>query len=306
MEPLEKFTLKFTDCGTEFIKKSFVFVILLLFSRFIEIVWVSNFRFSGTGPQLYGLIYDLPFAFQLVGYLYLPYLALFFIRPKAANIFFITLTGLFIVGYLALIAYFKSTSILLGSDFFAYNMHDILHVVQAANISIFWCSIFFVISFLLISLLFNLGSKMRLNKSVQSVFFIIIILSLFVTGIKPDSNHFKNEYDSYLAENKLNFFFTSSLNYYLDKQQLQNAKEIKPEDIADDKSLIEHTIPDPDYPFFHKDETTNVLGKLLNINHSKKPNLVFIIVESLGTAYSGPANYMGTFTPFLESLAGKS
>jgi uncharacterized sulfatase len=60
-----------------------------------------------------------------------------------------------------------------------------------------------------------------------------------------------------------------------------------------------------EYPFLRKDQTPDVLGKYFNIG-DKKPNLVFIIVESLGRAYSGEGAYLSSFTPFLDSLANKS
>src|SRR5439155_1678744 len=36
------------------------------------------------------------------------------------------------------------------------------------------------------------------------------------------------------------------------------------------------------------------------------PNIVFLGVEGLGRAFSGPNAYLGSFTPFLDELAGKS
>jgi phosphoglycerol transferase MdoB-like AlkP superfamily enzyme len=36
------------------------------------------------------------------------------------------------------------------------------------------------------------------------------------------------------------------------------------------------------------------------------PNLVFIIVEGLGRNFSGPGARLGSFTPFLDELAGRS
>jgi uncharacterized sulfatase len=60
-----------------------------------------------------------------------------------------------------------------------------------------------------------------------------------------------------------------------------------------------------DYPFLHKDKTPDVLGKYFKVG-KEKPNLVFLIVESLGRAYSGEGAYLKSFTPFLDSLENKS
>lgn len=308
MESLKKFTSQFINGGNEFLKKSFAFMLLFILARFIEIVWVSNFKLDSPGInfQLYGLLYDILFVLQLTGYLFLPYMGLFFIRRTIANTVFTILTGLLIIGYMALIAYFKYTAILLGSDFFAYNTHDIIHIVQAGNIPVFWFSLGFLIVFTLIVLLYKQASRIKISKSLQSVSFLIILLSLFFTGIKADAKYFKNEYDSFLTENKLNFFLTSNLNYYENKLRIEELKNEKLKDVTNDKTLVEHNCPYPNYPFFHKEDTPNVLGSFLNINEQSKPNIVFIIVESLGAAYSGPANSLGSFTPFLDSLGTKS
>lgn len=281
---------------------------LLMLARFVEIVWVSNFNLtsSGISYQLYGLLYDVLFALQLTGYLFIPYLALSFINRHIANTFYIVLTSLLILVYLSLIAYFKYTSILLGSDFFAYNTHDIIHIVQAGNIPVLWFSVFFILILALIVFIYSLVSKVRLNKTFLSVCFFMILVSLFFSGVKPVATHFDNEYDSFLVENKLNFFLTSNLNYYENKIRIEKSKDLMLESAYNDTSITEHNIQDKDYCFFHKEDTPDVLSNFLNVDQTVKPNIVFILVESLGTAYSGPASYLGSFTPFLDSLGTKS
>ena len=308
MESLKKFTARYTEISSEFIKKSLVFIFLLILARFIEILWVSNLKLYSLGIsfQLYGLIYDFLFALQLTGYIYLPFLILSFLSRDIANIFFIALTGLIFTGYLALIAYFKYTAILLGSDLFAYNTHDIIHIVRAGDIPVVGFTIGFVVLFAAIILLYILITRINLNKYFQSACFIIILISMFLTGVKLDAKQFTNEYDSFLAQNKLDFFLTSNLNYYQNKLQLKELENSKLESVANDNSIIEHKILSQDYPFFHKNDTQDVLGNFLNVKDSIKPDIIFIIVESLGTAYSGPANYLGSFTPFLDSLGAKS
>ena len=308
METLKKFTISYTQNSKEFINKAVVFIFLLILARFIEILWVSNLNLgsAGIGFQLYGLLYDILFALQLTGYLFIPYLLLSLINRNVANVFFIGLTGLFFIGYLAFIAYFKNTSILLGSDLFAYNIQDVIHIVRAGDIPVAGFTIGFLISFTIIIFLYRFVSTLKLNKTFQSVAFMLILLSLFLTGVKLDAKQFNNEYDFFLSENKLDFFLTSNLNFYQNKIHIKDLENVKLESLTDDKSIIEHTILNPTYPFYHKNDTEDVLGDFLNVTDSSKPNIVFIIVESLGTAYSGPANYLGSFTPFLDSLGSKS
>nr|WP_308633675.1 LTA synthase family protein [Massilia sp. YIM B02769] len=64
---------------------------------------------------------------------------------------------------------------------------------------------------------------------------------------------------------------------------------------------------DPRYPFVHVDRTPDTLGPLMNTRPgAPPPKLVFIIVEGLGRSFSGPNARLGSFTPFLDELAGRS
>src|SRR5437016_3968212 len=64
---------------------------------------------------------------------------------------------------------------------------------------------------------------------------------------------------------------------------------------------------DPQYPFLRGEDTHDVLGEYLNFEPgAPPPNMVFLGVEGLGRAFSCPNAYRGSFTPFLDELAGKS
>jgi hypothetical protein len=63
---------------------------------------------------------------------------------------------------------------------------------------------------------------------------------------------------------------------------------------------------DPRYPFLRAERTPDTLGPLFDTHAGTPPNLVFIIVEGLGRNFSGPGARLGSFTPFLDELAGRS
>lgn len=64
---------------------------------------------------------------------------------------------------------------------------------------------------------------------------------------------------------------------------------------------------DPDYPFLHPDATPDALGPYFGPTRSgRPPNVVVIVVEGLGRSFSGPDAALGSFTPFLDELAGRS
>ena len=64
---------------------------------------------------------------------------------------------------------------------------------------------------------------------------------------------------------------------------------------------------DPDYPFLHVDATPDALGAYFGpTRDGRPPNVVVIVVEGLGRSFSGPDAALGSFTPFLDQLAGRS
>lgn len=64
---------------------------------------------------------------------------------------------------------------------------------------------------------------------------------------------------------------------------------------------------DPAWPFLHADTTPDALGPYFGpTRDGRPPNLVVIVVEGLGRSFSGPDAPLGSFTPFLDELAGRS
>src|SRR5690606_23555939 len=59
------------------------------------------------------------------------------------------------------------------------------------------------------------------------------------------------------------------------------------------------------YPFLQNEQTMDVFGQYFQ-KAEKAPNLVLILVEGLGKAYSSSDGYIGDFTPFLNQLKDSS
>lgn len=66
-----------------------------------------------------------------------------------------------------------------------------------------------------------------------------------------------------------------------------------------------NNVPLGPHPFLHDEAAPDILGPLMDLP-SRAPDFVFIIVEGLGRSYSGPDARLGSFTPFLDSLAAES
>lgn len=65
-------------------------------------------------------------------------------------------------------------------------------------------------------------------------------------------------------------------------------------------------VADTPFPFEHAETTPDTLGPLLALDPQKPPHLLVVVVEGLGRSFSGPGARLGSFTPFLDTLAQRS
>jgi phosphoglycerol transferase MdoB-like AlkP superfamily enzyme len=140
-----------------------------------------------------------------------------------------------------------------------------------------------------------------LKKIAAIIFCGTLISSVFV---QVKAGYFKNEVNYLSARNKVGYFLESYLIYRTEKSQFENLDE----DVELKKYYALNEIEKEayyDYPFFSETEVRNPLGSFFPKRDSA-PNIVFIICESLGKQFSGDEARLGSFTPFLDSLADHS
>ncbi len=110
----------------------------------------------------------------------------------------------------------------------------------------------------------------------------------------PESSNYKKDLNYYLVNNKMNYFIYD--NCFKESSIKANTKGSEDSETNSSVNYLSD-----EYPFLHIEDTKDVLGQFLN-KSSKKPNIVFILTESLSAAFTGRDAYLGSFTPFLDSL----
>lgn len=114
--------------------------------------------------------------------------------------------------------------------------------------------------------------------------------------------------------NKTNYLLANSIEYYRMNKEMnngQNKDKNKKREIPYDEDKIneflkdhpEWEVPDKHYPLERKNNPDNNIGHFFVKSDNIKPNIVLIIVESLGKEFADLNNYDVSFTPFLDSLA---
>lgn len=235
----------------------------------------------------------------LLGFVF--YAALYIIKPKIARIFISVIICLFLALQTALIFYFNSSLSLLGADLFGYSIDDILLTVGASG-QVTLGSIVVLLSVIGLSI-FSLIKVSQTKSAPLSIGFAVLIISLIVVSVSGLSFESRkasySEFANNMVTHKLGYFSASILKYFRKEELSDNLATASEPDAKSDVTYI-----DEEYPFLRKRTTNNVLGGYFD-SRETPPDIVFVIVEGLGMAYSNKDAYLGSFTPYLDSLANK-
>lgn len=197
----------------------------------------------------------------------------------------------------------------LGADLFAYSMADIRQTLGASGgISILQIVSFIILIAFSVFVFIYFSKKISIHKYVA---FAITIFSVFVftTGFSFQNPHsLKTEYGRALVLNKSDFFIAQSYHYlFPEVVETDIYSDSYSGDFGNDMPVMKDFVytDEAKFPFLHKDETPDVLSPFFN-QSSEKPNMVILLVEGLGRAFTNEGAALGNFTPFLDSLSKQS
>ncbi len=252
---------------------------------------------------------SLIFWFKWLWLEYLIFLVIYFISRKAAIVSSYVLIVILTVAQLILINYFNASLVPLGGDLYGYSIADIKQTVGASGGVNIWFVLGFVIILVgLFFLLKYLPKRIKIGRNLALLFPILSILSLFADFNSIGDSSLKSDFSNNLVMNKSDFFFTASYDHFF--PQLDEVDIYQDSYIADYQSSgtalasFEY-IDENQYPFLHREQTPDVLSPFINAGKTP-PNIVIILVEGLGRAFTNEGAYLGNFTPFIDSLANKS
>lgn len=295
------------------ILKEYGITLIILLSEFVlirvyEFFYLKSlyqFSFGKIRFELLGIYYDFLFIALLSIVFFIPYSALFKISRRTTRVLFYILNSLCLLIVLILIDYLKNTFTPLDHAIFAYPLNDLLYIVKE-SVNIIWLDYVRYIVIILFGTLISIFFIKRLKSKILPIISIVFLLSgiLLTKNLNPARRNFSNDTAFNLTINKLSFFTKSCANYLKGTPAITT---IEFNQIADRYQKIHRGIQyhNLTYPLEHSPDTTDYLSTYFNLNE-EPPNLVFIIMESLSSAFCGDNAYIGNFTPFLDSLINKS
>jgi phosphoglycerol transferase MdoB-like AlkP superfamily enzyme len=279
-----------------FLLLSCLWLIIILLLRATDLVSIGRFPVAPTHLIANALWADLLTFLSLVRWIVIPFVLLYmFVNSKAANIFYLLLISLYVLISFGLNLYFHQANVPLGADVFGYSVKDIKQTVGAAAGGLPVSTIIALAAVIVFSIAaIFLFTRLQVRGDRRGFWFVLACIFLFWVPLSSSLTHnrLRSEYAGNIALNKTGFFLTRAQQYFL--------------------SSDEAALPDPgyvaanQYPFLHNAGTDNVLAPYFQPAGGRPPNIVIVLVEGLGRAFSGQDAYLGSFTPFLDSLSQHS
>jgi len=191
------------------------------------------------------------------------------------------------ISHILLIAYYGTTLIPLGADFWAYSISELTSTVIATE-RITWLAAVAVLGIYLV-FYWMVGKILSLKfaalpwkkvLSITAVFIGIIFLSpVMIIGNTTTAIHKEQQ------ANKFSYFIKQSVVSLGLFDQSPNSSQFN-----------------DSYPLLRKTNNQDVLGPYFE-EFESPPNIVFVLVESLGGEFVGPNGQWTGFAPYLDSLS---
>jgi cellulose synthase/poly-beta-1,6-N-acetylglucosamine synthase-like glycosyltransferase len=288
--------------------------LLLLFILARGIEFVLNYLAHGnptafTETVFLSLLKDAAFTDQIAIWGYLPFTLFYLFGKRTAHIAFIIIGTLLLLIQVGLSQYFVTTLVPLGADIWSYSWNDIQQTVGAAGgIGLDIIALILVFLFIVSLILIYLPGKLIPNDGI-AVFFILLFSTAGIRNVTAITNKMLpgTEFSNNLSINKTYYFLNASIQHFFPREEATDIYEMGYSGSNDIAGIQEKQAINPsEYPFlFATDTSYDPLSPFFN-KGNRPPNIVFVIVEGLGRAFSNQNAYLGSFTPFIDSLSGKS
>ena len=304
---------RFKPLVQSFAALSLIWLGLLFILSLIEIS--LNSKFHGLPLNFFKLIswsfyLDLIFWLKFIPVLFIIYSLLYLVLPRLASFSYKLFISFVFAVQLLLISYFNTALVMLGADLFGYSIEDITQTVGASGgVSIVSAVLFILLVLFNVAILNLLPKRLKMNSLVAVTIILIAVIFIPINAVSEVGNvNLNSDYANNLVTNKSEHFYSSAYTHYF--PQIYEIDIYADSYIGDFIDKLSKAIPfeyvdEENYPFLHKKMENDVLTPFFEPGQ-QKPNVVIILVEGLGRAFTNNGAYLGNFTPFLDSLSNKS
>lgn len=312
--PEKSLSAKFIKAAMSFARLSIIWLMIIFLLSVFELIYngvVHQFPPNFSGVLFWSFFNDLLFWFKWLAYLFVIYTIFHLISQKFAHLGYCVFIVLMAVIQLCLASYFTTSLVPLGADLYGYSIAEIKQTVgSSGGISMLSIIGFAFVLGSTIAALWSLPSRVKMHKYIVIALPVLSFL-VIVTGAQAmiGPANFKSDFANNLVINKPDHFWASSYKHFFPAQdELDIYADNYISDYGDPgkNKTVAFKYTDPQhYPFLHSDSVADVLSPFFKGN-ATPPNIVIVLVEGLGRAFTNDGAYLGNFTPFIDSLSGKS
>lgn len=251
-------------------------------------IWNFGSEFADRSYLLSSFIRDFQFSVIL-----LPVLLLFFsglkwiLKSDTVNRIMAHLVASIGIMNILLISYFGATQMPLGAEFWAYSLTEMTNTVIAAEQVTMVNTGFIIVAYVLVYLLVKKIQSAHIVEEGQSIIVYGMLtaiavsfgLSFFITG----------DHATPVQQEK----FANKLSYFINQGV----------EVVDWGGSKLSSFDPEEYPLLQAaNYEKDVLGPFFG-EFERPPNIVFLLVESLGGEFVGPSGQWTGFAPYLDSLS---
>jgi uncharacterized sulfatase len=273
-------------------------------------LWLKAEYTAETSDYLYiisGSLRDIALSGGYIGLISLILIPVSLISKKTANILLLSAAAIFAIFNGILSYYFLDTQVPLDEVVLYYSINESLNIIINSGGFNIWSLLFTFLPLIFIMILYV---KINNHKKHDNFNFLFPLLPLMIflfnsKWMNPDEFHYDNERQYYESVNYIKYFVSKVKK---SKTSVLASKNIDLSKLTDDYHKIKDKLHffNKQYSFFHNTKYPDVLSSYFKPFDTGKPNFVFILFESLGSAYSGPAAKTLSVTPFIDSIAKQS
>ncbi len=300
---------KLTSILSLFVRLNLVVLFMLMALRVSQYLVLSSRHSLPPYASLlewHGFLQDMVLWLNVSWFLLIPFILLSWLRQNAGVAFFSLVFLILASTEWALFQYFAIALTPLDQVVFSYSVSELFFITGSSVPVNFFTFLPFILIFLFTALLSWLSLKVRISAWFFLPLFIPAFAVLFlVEEVTPREAEHRNSFEYYLTTNKSDYLVKKWRLYFLSSTNSATNASVEAAARRYQAAHPEFEFLGTQFPFLHVDKTPDVLGPMLNLG-KEKPNLVFIIVESLSSCFMGKNSIYGSYTPFLDSLASKS
>lgn len=280
-----------------------IFLSFFILFRILELTLIFNnhvLNFSYQQTLLNGIFQDFSWSLYLLGLVFIIHLILSFVSSKLGRLISQVILTLALIIHIALIFYFSKTLVPLGKDLFAYSWSDLQMTVSASGLLTTLNLILGAVFLLFLFGILYAGIKI-FKFGLRTYLYLTLFFLVFVAGIGFVNKFFtdtSNDVKFNVELNKSRFLAEQAFDQFVYGGEYYFDFYLRS---SDQNLAVKKDFFDQEYPFMHRGDYPDVLSPFLD-SIAGPPDLVFILVESFGKAYTGTGAYLGSFSPFLDSL----